>query len=65
MATKTTSRKTASKPKTEANAVETAEKASVAPERVNPYKDYPLDIPLLLRTILCELWELRNGNHVK
>lgn len=58
MATKTV-KKTASKPKTEANAVETAEKAPVAQERVNPYKDYPLDIPLLLRTILCEIWEMR------
>jgi hypothetical protein len=26
---------------------------------VNPYKDYPLSIPELLRAILCEIWEVR------
>ena len=28
-------------------------------EEVNPYKDYPLSIPELLRAILCEIWEVR------
>ena len=29
------------------------------PKRVNPYTDYGLSIPELLRAILCEIWELR------
>lgn len=35
------------------------EKAVEAREEVNPYKDYPLSIPELLRAILCEIWEVR------
>lgn len=35
------------------------ETAVEAREEVNPYKDYPLSIPELLRTILCEIWEVR------
>lgn len=38
------------------NATETAVEAR---EEVNPYKDYPLSIPELLRAILCEIWEVR------
>jgi hypothetical protein len=35
------------------------ETAVEAREKVNPYKDYPLSIPELLRAILCEIWEVR------
>ena len=35
------------------------ETALGAREEVNPYKDYPLSIPELLRAILCEIWEVR------
>lgn len=35
------------------------EKAVEAREEVNPYKDYPLSIPKLLRAILCEIWEVK------
>lgn len=40
-------------------AAERTETAIVAREEVNPYKDYPLSIPELLRAILCEIWEVR------
>lgn len=29
------------------------------PKRVNPYTNFGLSIPELLRAILCEIWELR------
>lgn len=35
------------------------ETALGAREEVNPYKDYPLSVPELLRAILCEIWEVR------
>ena len=37
----------------------TTETAVEAREEVNPYKDYPLSIPELLRAILCDIWEVR------
>ena len=39
------------------------QKAAQAEKRVNPYKDYPLSVCTLLRAILCEIWELRNGRN--
>ena len=35
------------------------ETALETPERVNPYTNFGLSIPELLRAILCEIWELR------
>lgn len=29
------------------------------PKRVNPYTNFGLSIPELLRAVLCEIWELR------
>ena len=37
------------------------ETAIETPKRVNPYKDYMLSIPELLRAILCEIWELKEA----
>lgn len=41
------------------------EKAVEAREEANPYKDYPLSIPELLRAILCEIWEVRRCMKMK
>ena len=51
-----TKQKTPQKNQQPDNATETAIEAR---EEVNPYKDYPLSIPELLRAILCEIWEVR------
>ena len=51
-----TKQKTTQKPQPSENFTETAVEAR---EEVNPYKDYPLSIPELLRAILCEIWEVR------
>jgi hypothetical protein len=51
-----TKNKTPQKTQQPDNATETAIEAR---EEVNPYKDYPLSIPELLRAILCEIWEVR------
>ena len=44
------------KPQQPERATETAVEAR---EEANPYKDYTLSIPELLRAILCEIWEVR------
>ena len=51
-----TKQKTPQKPQQPDNAKETAIEAR---EEVNPYRNYPLSIPELLRAILCEIWEVR------
>lgn len=36
------------------------QETAVQPEnRANPYRDHPLSACVLLRAILCEIWELR------
>ena len=47
------------KAKTAEPVVITTEKPLETPERVNPYTNFGLSIPELLRAILCEIWELR------
>ena len=47
------------KAKTAEPVVIATEKPLETPERVNPYTDFGLSIPELLRAILCEIWELR------
>lgn len=47
------------KAKTAEPVVITTETPLETPERVNPYTDFGLSIPELLRAILCEIWELR------
>lgn len=51
-----TKQKTPQKQQQPENVTETAVEDR---EEVNPYKDYPLSIPELLRAILCEIWEVR------
>lgn len=47
------------KAKNDTPAIITTETAQEAPKRVNPYTNFGLSIPELLRAILCEIWELR------
>lgn len=49
----------AGKAKTAEPVVITTEKPLETPKRVNPYTNFGLSIPELLRAILCEIWELR------
>ena len=51
-----TKQKNTQKPQQPEKVTETAVEAR---EEVNPYKNYPLSIPELLRAILCEIWEVR------
>ena len=53
------------KAKTDEPVVITTEKPLETPERVNPYTDFGLSIPELLRAILCEIWELRQDLNEK
>lgn len=45
--------------KTAEPVVITTETPLETPKRVNPYTNYGLSIPELLRAVLCEIWELR------
>lgn len=47
------------KDKTAEPVVITTENDLQTPKRVNPYTNFGLSIPELLRAILCEIWELR------
>jgi hypothetical protein len=47
------------KAKTAEPVVITTEKPLETPKAVNPYSNFGLSIPELLRAILCEIWELR------
>ena len=47
------------KAKTAEPVVITTETPLETPKRVNPYTNFGLSIPELLRAILCEIWELR------
>ena len=47
------------KVKTDEPVVIATEKPLEPPKAVNPYTDFGLSIPELLRAILCEIWELR------
>ena len=49
----------AGKAKTAEPVVITTEKHLEPPKAVNPYTNFGLSIPELLRAILCEIWELR------
>jgi hypothetical protein len=49
------------KAKTAEPVVITTEKPLETPKRVNPYSNFGLSIPELLRAILCEIWELRQA----
>lgn len=49
----------AGKAKTAEPVVITTEKPLETPKCVNPYTNFGLSIPELLRAILCEIWELR------